>query len=87
MGYKTDIMVACRRLGKNRGTFDYRDVMKELPHNPYRPTDRQVIRIMSIATYLVPLEKRRKDDLTRYAFKHPSINVSGAMKRRGKRAE
>lgn len=49
--------------------FGYHDIMAELPDGPYRPTERQLIRELQHANYLVIVEDGKWRRETRYMLK------------------
>ena len=69
MGYRWDIRLACRQLGRDGRTFDYKDVMREIGDGPDAPTPWQLIRELQHADYLEVAEAGRYRRLTKYRLK------------------
>ncbi len=83
MGYKAQIMLACRKAGRRGKAFDYKDVMQKLPKSCYSPTDWQVIRTLQHAPYLEVAEKGKHRKLTKYRLKGRCIRARAEFDERG----
>ncbi len=69
VGYRDQVRKAYRQLGRCGGTFDYRDVLRELGGRPYAPTIWQAIRALQHDEQLQVVEPGTRHRPTAYRLK------------------
>lgn len=68
-GYREQVKRACLRLDKRRRSFDYTDVLDQIPEGPYKPTPKQLIVEMATAKYLKIVSKGDRHTPTTYRMR------------------
>jgi hypothetical protein len=69
---RTQVEAVCLKIGGGDRPFDYVDVIREFPLSPYRPTEHQVVGILSTADFLEIYLRGNHHRRTKYKLRQGS---------------